>query len=314
MIYRSGSWEVSSVERVLAPLLVALIVVSNITLLAHEANVVWKTQRLIQPKLLVLALCTADLLATILGFLPLWILFRLPIDFQIDVSEIPSQHSAHLINPSHSLSSLSQTSSVNATESSLLNATHNFTTAPTISSSVLTNYQVTYWSTPACVDSGVYRASVFLQTLFWTLAQFVVVVMGVERFLALRTPFFYSSRCSVIAFLALLGVLVILSSAIAAFHLVIHMQELEETKGQFTFTLDFPTYSSSPVQLDLKEEHARLTGRVKDQVMVFAGFVDSRSLAHNVYTLVQGIIWSAVLVVCNWAVLHELRQMEKKVS
>ena len=71
-------WEVRRVEQVMAPLVVTLIAVSNLTLLVHEARLVWRTQRLIQPKLLVVALCSADLMTTLVGFLPLWILFELP--------------------------------------------------------------------------------------------------------------------------------------------------------------------------------------------------------------------------------------------
>nr|KAG5714729.1 hypothetical protein BaRGS_000217 [Batillaria attramentaria] len=114
--------------------------------------------------------------------------------------------------------------------------------------------------------------------MFWTLAQCIVVVMGIERFLALRAPFFYTARCSSQAFLAVIGLLALASGGVGAFHMLVHRHD------------------------------------VRTDPVVYAGFVDSGSLAYNAFTLTQGLVWTVVLLLCNWAVTHELRRMEQRVT
>lgn len=264
---RDALWEVEEVERVLAPLTVALTAVSNVTLLVHETRVVWLTRTLIPPKLLVLSLCSADLLATLTGFLPLWLYFVVPQDARgTPGTTSTTQTWSSTANP-HSSPSPASATTTRVPDSS----SHSTTPFPDPPGGP------TDGGDPLLHSAG-YSATLFLLTTFWTLAQCIVVLMGVERFLALRAPFFYTARCSSPAFIAALGLLSLVSGGVGAFHLLVHRQELEE----------------HPV--------------------VFAGFLDSRSLAHNVFTLTQGLVWTVVLLMCNWAVTRELRRMECRVT
>ncbi|KAK7507280.1 hypothetical protein BaRGS_00001215 [Batillaria attramentaria] len=259
---RDALWEVDDVEWVLAPLTVVLTAVSNITLLAHEGRVVWLTRRLIPPKLLVLSLCSADLLATVTGFLPLWLFFVLPHSASpaLLVTSPPepawsSSENSSGVSPSVSPSSSVSTDSTSSSDHSVGVAGVN----------------------PVVLTAG-YSVSVFLLAMFWTLAQCIVVVMGIERFLALRAPFFYTARCSSQAFLAVIGLLALASGGVGAFHMLVHRHD------------------------------------VRTDPVVYAGFVDSGSLAYNAFTLTQGLVWTVVLLLCNWAVTHELRRMEQRVT
>ena len=264
-------WEVRQVENVLTPLVVTLIAVSNLTLLVHEARLVWRTQHIIQPKLLVVALCSADLMATLVGFLPLWVLFVMP-------QEAPRHGDSHAgSSPGTSPDGSSPDSLVN---SSTLSTNQTSAVVPEVTAAHFTSVSPggsSLAKQPAAHTIG-YSVVLFLLTSFWTLAQCIVVVMGVERFLALRFPFFYTARCTCGVFLAVLGVLALVSCGVGSFHLVVQLEELE------------------------------------GDPLVFAGFLDSRSLPHNVFSLVQGLVWSVVLLLCNWAVTRELRRMEQRVT
>jgi hypothetical protein len=329
-LYWWEAWEVERVEAVLAPLTVVLVFMSNATLLIHEARLVWRTRRLVQPKLLVLALCFSDLLATAIGFLPLWILFAVPLEFSATIVNPPQTAAAsvssttgnELTNVStrgtlkaNNLSTIStlmtsvQTSSVTDTTASTLNSNE-------ISTPHSGVFAVSFSLTPREVGSNSYQAAFFLHTAFWSLAQCIVVVMGVERFLALRVPFFYSARCSVLAFLAVLGLLLLLSCGVGVFLLLVHLQELGPEGQYYVCSLTTSNDSSSLSTIPRSRLGRLLTSppSFSQPLMVYAGFLTNLSLAHNVFTLLQGVLWSCVLLLCNWAVRRELQRMEMRVT
>ncbi|KAL8591048.1 hypothetical protein ACOMHN_015671 [Nucella lapillus] len=258
-------WEVVDVERVLTPISVLVIALSNLTLLGHEARVVWRTKRLIPPKLLALVLSLSDLLATVLGYFPLWILFEMSI--KSSDRSLLHKTSKPVFNGSHSISS---------TEGEF----GNLTTVPNLQGTSTQNVPPSPRSldTDGVVRSVAYAVFFFLLTSCWIMAQYTVVVMAIERFVALRTPYFYAVRVSCLACVGVVGILTGLSCGIGAFHIKVHLDE------------------------------------VKNHLLVYVGFLDSKSLPHNVLTLVQGVLCTAVLLVCNWAVTRELRRMERCVT
>lgn len=245
------------VERVLCPLSVTFIGVSNVTLLAHEACVVWRTRRVTPPKLLVLALASADTLATLIGFLPLWILSD---------TQFSDYNASAVVDTSPPASSELQQQATN-TNSDLL-----FGESVTISAGEGNDANV--------LTSAGYSLCLFLLVTFWTMAQCIVVVMGVERVLALRAPFFYTAHCSCMAFLMVLAALTLVSGLMAGMHLFVHLREAA-----------LPQHS-----------------------LLFAGFLEADSLALNGVLIAQGVLWTLVLLLCNWAVMHELRRMERRVT
>ena len=265
--WRCGRW-----RNVLTPLVVTLIAVSNLTLLVHEARLVWRTQHIIQPKLLVVALCSAEPHGDARRILPLWVLFVTP-------QETPRHGDSHSgKQPCASPDGSSPHSLVN---SSTFSTNQTSAVVPEVTASTfhlrLPRRPADWPNSPPRTPSA-NSVVLFLLTSFWTLAQCIVVVMGVERFLALRFPFFYTARCTCGVFLVVLGVRALVSCGVGSFHLVVQLEELE------------------------------------GDPLVFAGFLDSRSLPHNVFSLVQGLVWSVVLLLCNWAVTRELRRMEQRVT
>ncbi|XP_070185194.1 uncharacterized protein [Littorina saxatilis] len=268
--------EVERAELVLSPIFVTLIVVSNLVLLVHEMRVVIRTRRLIQPKLLVLALTTADLMATAVGYLPLWIIFVIPQGNGegglSDPLGPPTSTPATFFNESDPFGDLLTALTTNTVVS---RAASDTSTLPGGLSR--TPSTPTPPLQPVMYTVG-YSVCLVLHTAFWTLGQFIIVVMGVERFLALRTPFFYTAKCTTGAVAFVLAILTLASGGIGGFHLITQEDDL-------------------------------LWGP-----LVFAGFLVSRSLAHNVYILVQGLLWAVVLLACNWAVRRELKRMEQHVT
>ncbi|KAL8603579.1 hypothetical protein ACOMHN_022531 [Nucella lapillus] len=260
-------WEVRRVEGVLTPVSVILTTLSNMALLMYELRLVCRSRKLIPPKLLVMALASTDLIATLLGFLPLWVLF--------EVSQTPT-HGTNNSKQPQLLHNESDTVSL-STQTSLGKVS--FPGITTEVNAILSPWPATYnpLRQPAAHTVG-YAVVLFLLTAFWTLAQCIVVVMGVERFLALRAPFFYTARCTIAAFLLVLAALFLVSCGVGSFHLIVHLAEL------------------------------------KEQPPVFAGFLDARSMSHNVFTLVQGLVWTFVLLLCNWGVTCELRRMEESMT
>ncbi|XP_076458633.1 uncharacterized protein LOC143292328 [Babylonia areolata] len=350
----TGVWEevreVGQVEGVLTPFLcLPLVTLSNLALLVHEARVAWRSRRLIPPKLLVMALASADLAATLLGFLPLWLLFHLhPPSLATSlpaasssVAIIATHHPSTTSPPPSSLllrrngsdavtlprdeaglaeelpstfSSSSSSSSVwegttmlskvsvrsttgtvsgfyNDDDAFFSSSSSSLSSSPSFSSSTSSSSSSSQrWQQPVVHTAG-YAFFLFLLTAFWTLAQCIVVVMGVERFLALRAPFFYTARCTCSTFLLVLAALALASCCVALFHLLV---QLSEVKNDEDVDHHLPVLLLHPP--------------------VFAGFLDSRSLAHNVFTLVQGLLWTGVLLLCNWGVTRELRKMEESVT
>ena len=382
--------DVEAVERVLTPLFVTLVVLSNATLLAHEGRVAWRCRRVIPPKLLVMVLAATDLAATVLGFLPLWLLSLVGLDtvalkthsagldtspqgpasafsdthtpgfdlsspgnssaridtypagsnasvlgtFPHSSTHSPDSHSAlpETVSPPFNRRTPGLQLSLLETTSSLSNIrTPSFNSSLPGVAPLLPNAQtptginqLEAWSqtsgyilstlltsagnvtegflgrsgsdgTPASLHNATevfptpaeaqsvastvgYSVALFLLTALWTLAQGIVVVMGVERMLALTAPFFYTRRCTTPSFMAVLALLALGSCAVAACHVAVHLHEVHVERR------------------------------------VYAGFWVSGSLPLGVVVMVQGVVWTVVLLACNCGVMVELRRMERSVT
>lgn len=159
-----------------------------------------------------------------------------------------------------------------------------------------------------CLVSQIYMLTRFTLGCFGILSKLTVVLMGVERFISIRAPFFYVRNCTIKSFVVVHIILVMYSLLLGSVSIFLDyylfesstklIQNIEAIKCQTIFLIfEFEIYPR------------KTTGTSITQWQYM-----SATSAFTIFKLMQDFTLILILLICNTSVISGLRDMEKRLQ
>lgn len=148
-----------------------------------------------------------------------------------------------------------------------------------------------------------YMATRFVLGCFIVLSKLTVVLMGIERFISIRAPFFYVRNCSLKTFAFIKSLLIIYSLVLGSVSMFLDLQLFRKMQNETEHLADVSCHKAF-----LYFEFYVYSWRssvVWKYLPIANGF--------TVFVLMQDFVLIILLLICNTSVIGGLQDMEKRI-